>query len=477
MTTLAEHMIVAEAKNRPLMLEKSMCDLWPSRIHLFIKGKKNGRIMLDSIDNGPLVCPTDEEDGQTRPKKYSELNDEQKLQDDCDVQATNIILLGLPSDVYALVNHEEAAKNIWDRVKLLMKGTKLSYREYLNAQLQEKVFAIATLENELRKLKVKNIVDIIVSPRMFKIDLEPLPSKLLKIGKHTRTTLRVKPTTSARESKPAGNTKKNRITRPLSINQKNKVKEHHRKVKFSLHKMNSIYEPIINAHIKHSVRNAKFEFVCASCNKYLFDANHDMCFIDYVNDVNVCAKSKSKRNKIRKVWKPTGKVFTEIGYSWKPTGRIFIIDGNRLFKLLCGIWTLPEIALNSSTSSGSELQLMTHATSSSGPVPKPILQQPCNPPTRDDWDRLFQPMFDEYFNPPSGVVSPVQDAATQRAIDLADSHVSTSINQDAPLTILGQIKEGQEKSVSLEKKPRSKKNEALKSLLGVQTQKPHFDPF
>ncbi|GKC76673.1 hypothetical protein Tco_1127447 [Tanacetum coccineum] len=44
--------------------------------------------------------------------------------------AKNIILHGLPPDVYALVNHQEAAKDIWDRVKLLMKGTELSYQEH-----------------------------------------------------------------------------------------------------------------------------------------------------------------------------------------------------------------------------------------------------------------------------------------------------------------------------------------------------------
>ncbi|GJW75055.1 hypothetical protein Tco_0134425 [Tanacetum coccineum] len=36
------------------MLEKSMYDSWASRIRLFIKGKKHGRMMLDSIDNGPM---------------------------------------------------------------------------------------------------------------------------------------------------------------------------------------------------------------------------------------------------------------------------------------------------------------------------------------------------------------------------------------------------------------------------------------
>ncbi|GJS01490.1 hypothetical protein Tco_0317998, partial [Tanacetum coccineum] len=105
MTTLAKHIIVTSVENRPPMFEKSMYDSWESCIRLFIKGKKNGRMMLDSIDNA------------------------QQLQDDCDVQATNIILHGLPPDVYALVNHQEAAKDIWDRVKLLMKGTELSYQE------------------------------------------------------------------------------------------------------------------------------------------------------------------------------------------------------------------------------------------------------------------------------------------------------------------------------------------------------------
>ncbi|GJY72760.1 hypothetical protein Tco_0477191 [Tanacetum coccineum] len=73
-----------------------MYDSWESRILLFIKGKKHGRMMLDLIHNGPLVYPTIKEDGQTRPKKYSELTEAQQLQDDCDVQAINIILHGSP---------------------------------------------------------------------------------------------------------------------------------------------------------------------------------------------------------------------------------------------------------------------------------------------------------------------------------------------------------------------------------------------
>ncbi|GJT33139.1 hypothetical protein Tco_0923558 [Tanacetum coccineum] len=46
-----------------------------------------------------------------------------------DVQALNIVLQVLPPDVYSLVNHSQAAKDIWDRVKLLMQGIELSYQE------------------------------------------------------------------------------------------------------------------------------------------------------------------------------------------------------------------------------------------------------------------------------------------------------------------------------------------------------------
>ncbi|GJT61555.1 hypothetical protein Tco_1005088 [Tanacetum coccineum] len=85
------------------MLENSMYNSWEICIRLFIKGKKHGRMMFSSIDNGPLVYPTVEENGQTRPKKYSELTKAQQLQDDCDVQATNIILHGLlPNVLYNL---------------------------------------------------------------------------------------------------------------------------------------------------------------------------------------------------------------------------------------------------------------------------------------------------------------------------------------------------------------------------------------
>ncbi|GKD90349.1 hypothetical protein Tco_1365856 [Tanacetum coccineum] len=85
--------------------------------------------MLNSVLEGPLVYGTIEVDGVTRLKTYEELLDKEKLQDDCDLRAMNIVLQGLPPDVFSLVNHHQVAKQIWDRVKLLMQGTELTYQE------------------------------------------------------------------------------------------------------------------------------------------------------------------------------------------------------------------------------------------------------------------------------------------------------------------------------------------------------------
>ncbi|GJS12083.1 hypothetical protein Tco_0368879 [Tanacetum coccineum] len=135
--------------------------------------------------------------------------------------------------------------------------------------------------------------------------------------------------TSASGSKPPGNTKTNRISRPTSSNKKNKVKDHLRSVKSSLNKKNRVSEPVRNANVKHSVLNVNSELIYATYNECMFDAIHDLCVLDYLNDVNVRVKSKSVKRKKKKVWKPTGKVFTNIGYSWKLTGRNFTMDGMR----------------------------------------------------------------------------------------------------------------------------------------------------
>ncbi|GJU28673.1 hypothetical protein Tco_1167294 [Tanacetum coccineum] len=129
--------------------------------------------------------------------------------------------------------------------------------------------------------------------------------------------------------KKLGNTKNNRILQTTSSNKKNKVEDHSRSVKSKSNKMNRIIEHVCNANVKHTMLNANFELIYVKCKECMFDANYDVCFLEFVNDVNVRSKSKSaKKSKNKNIWKPTGKVFTDIGYRWKPTGRTFTIAGN-----------------------------------------------------------------------------------------------------------------------------------------------------
>ncbi|GKA80791.1 integrase, catalytic region, zinc finger, CCHC-type containing protein [Tanacetum coccineum] len=127
--TLADKAILSGADNHPPMLEKGMYDSWKSRMELYMMNRQHGRMILESVENSPLIWPTIEENGVTRPRKYSELTPTDAIQADFDVKATNIILQGLPPEVYALVSNHRIVKELWERIQLLMQGTSLTKQE------------------------------------------------------------------------------------------------------------------------------------------------------------------------------------------------------------------------------------------------------------------------------------------------------------------------------------------------------------
>ncbi|GJX44618.1 retrovirus-related pol polyprotein from transposon TNT 1-94 [Tanacetum coccineum] len=278
----------------------------------------------------------------------------------------------------------------------------------LNTSLQEKVLVITALKNDLRKFKGKALVDNDVTkhpsdPEMLKINVEPITPKLLNkqiahsaFIKHTQeeatelltnisktcpsvnntdgkiaavtpknkdkrvrfietvtssgntitkttstsnlvsnkpmlSSTGVKPSTSASGSHPSGNTKKDKIRQTPSSTQKNKVEAHPRKVKSSLKNKECVVQPKGNAHVQHSKLNANSELKC----------------------VNARTKSKSiNKSSKRKVWKPTGKVFSNIGYIFRPTGQTFTIVGNAY--PLTRITTTTEVPLRKPTALDNE---------------------------------------------------------------------------------------------------------------------------
>nr|GEX66655.1 retrovirus-related Pol polyprotein from transposon TNT 1-94 [Tanacetum cinerariifolium] len=85
------------------------------------------------------------------------------------------------------------------------------------------------------------------------------------------------------------------------------------------------------------------------------------------------------------------------------------------------------------------LHEMTPATISSGLVPNPPPLTPFVPPTRTEWDLLFQPIFDELLNLPPRVDPPtpkfialIAKVVAPKPATSTGSPSSTTVDQDAP---------------------------------------------
>ncbi|GJW37274.1 hypothetical protein Tco_0060194 [Tanacetum coccineum] len=93
-----------------LLLLRSDFESWQQCIRLYCKGKDNKENILQLID---------EESLKTLHWKKRK----------ADIRATNILLQGLPNDIYTLINHYTNAKDIWDNVKMLLEGSELTKDE------------------------------------------------------------------------------------------------------------------------------------------------------------------------------------------------------------------------------------------------------------------------------------------------------------------------------------------------------------
>ncbi|GKB87396.1 hypothetical protein Tco_0959668 [Tanacetum coccineum] len=110
-----------------------------------IQCAENGVNILKSIDEGPFQMGTFRETltegnegslhlGPERARVYSDLSPDDKDRYNADIWATNILLQGLPKDIYTLIIHYTDAKDIWDNVKMLLEGYELT-KEDSDSQL------------------------------------------------------------------------------------------------------------------------------------------------------------------------------------------------------------------------------------------------------------------------------------------------------------------------------------------------------
>ncbi|GJU74616.1 hypothetical protein Tco_1266021 [Tanacetum coccineum] len=136
MSNQSEGVQAAGSDTRPLMLDKTDFESWQQRIRLYCKGKDHGEYILQSIDEGPfkmgrckykIATGTDGPYlGPERDKVVVDLSQAEKDRLRADIRATNILLQGLPRDIYKLINHNTDVKDIWDNVKMLLEGSELT---------------------------------------------------------------------------------------------------------------------------------------------------------------------------------------------------------------------------------------------------------------------------------------------------------------------------------------------------------------
>ncbi|GKC86937.1 hypothetical protein Tco_1147586 [Tanacetum coccineum] len=128
MANLLEDVQCAGSDIRPPMLDRTDFASWQQPIRLDCRGKENRVNILKAIDEGPFQMGTNKDtlaEGTEDKDRYN-----------ADIQATNILLQGLPKDVYTLINHYTEAKDIWDNVKMLLEGSELT-KEDQESQLYD----------------------------------------------------------------------------------------------------------------------------------------------------------------------------------------------------------------------------------------------------------------------------------------------------------------------------------------------------
>ncbi|GJT96734.1 hypothetical protein Tco_1092252 [Tanacetum coccineum] len=122
-----------------------------------LQGKENGVNNLKSIDEGPFQMGT-----------FWETLAEDKERYNADIRATNILIQGLPKDIYSLINHYTDAKDIWDNVKMLLEGLELTkedresqlyddfehFRQHKRETIHDYYVRFSKLINDMRNIKM-----------------------------------------------------------------------------------------------------------------------------------------------------------------------------------------------------------------------------------------------------------------------------------------------------------------------------------
>ncbi|GJV70296.1 hypothetical protein Tco_1485805 [Tanacetum coccineum] len=188
--------------------------------------------------------------------------------------------------------------------------------------------------------------------------------------------------------------------------------------------------------------------------------------VDVNNPSAVHEKLNTPRSCLR--WKPTSRIFKIAGLRWIPTGKMFTDNTTKVDSeppngsndditnpyecdQTLNVSAVQALLFNNRWRLLTTLQApflkRKERTISSRLVPQSPSLTPNVPPIKNDWDSLFCPMFDEYFNPSPSVVQPVLVAGVQEPVVSTGTPSSTRIDQDTPSTSTSQTTQEEQSHV------------------------------
>ncbi|GJV61226.1 retrovirus-related pol polyprotein from transposon TNT 1-94 [Tanacetum coccineum] len=179
MSSMSEDIQCAGSDTRPPMLDRTDFESWQQRIRLYCLGKDNGENIMKSINEGPFHMGTVSDviaggtegavqQGPVRARVLNDLSAEEKERYKADIRATNILLQGIPKDIYSLINHYTDAKDIWENVKMILEGSELTkddresqlydefehFRQIKGETIQGYYVRFTKLINDMRNIKM-----------------------------------------------------------------------------------------------------------------------------------------------------------------------------------------------------------------------------------------------------------------------------------------------------------------------------------
>ncbi|GJR47301.1 retrovirus-related pol polyprotein from transposon TNT 1-94 [Tanacetum coccineum] len=356
MTTLADKAILSGANNRPPMLEKDMYDSWKSRMELYMMNRQHGRMIFESVENGPLIGLR-----LRRMELIDQRNilsyllrkqfklivmSRQQISFSKDYHQRSNALLAEGQATQTVITHNAAYQaddlDAYDSNCDELNTAKVALMANLSHYGSDALAEVHNPDNVDNNMINQGVQENF--QRENSVSNQSAPSfdqyfelNELKAQSQEKDTVIKK--LKERIKSLSENMNEDKVKKDIKEIETIIIKLDHREkglvitaLKDELRKLKG-KDLADNVVTKHTIAPEMLKIDVAPLNPRLLNNSDDcmtsdnLCVSNSMNNVKFRAKPKKRKSK-KEIWKQTGKVFTKIGYIWRPTGRTFTIVGN-----------------------------------------------------------------------------------------------------------------------------------------------------